>query len=112
MDSRLEIGLRAERTPLSIVVSPRRCRKPDAEQQYEARLDGELLCLSRTSPLAPCLRKATRRFAAYRPPGAGASASTGFMASGLSNQPARQMPVQAPTRHRSTDDRQESRMSA
>ena len=84
MDSRLEIGLR---TPLSIVVSPRRCRKPDAEQQYEARLDGELLCLSRTSPLAPCLRKATRRFAAYRPPGAGASASMGFMASGLPNQP-------------------------
>jgi len=53
MDSRLEMGLRAERTPLSIVVSPRRCRKPDAEQQYEARLNGELLCLSRTPRSRP-----------------------------------------------------------
>ena len=38
--------------PLYVVVSPRRCRNPDAEQQYEARLDGELLCLSRTPFLA------------------------------------------------------------
>jgi hypothetical protein len=89
----------------------------DAEQQFEARLEGELLCLSRTPFLAAArallkkghppateiamihagsdvvalrarLGDAARltvredqkgaRFATYRPPGAGASASTGF----------------------------------
>jgi hypothetical protein len=119
---------RAECTPLYLVVLPRRCRKPDAEQQYEARLDGELLCLSRTPFLAAAralldaghapeteiamthagsdvvalrarLGDAARltvredqkaaRFAAYRPPGAGASASTGFGAVRATTQPSR-----------------------
>jgi hypothetical protein len=58
MDLRLKNGLvariapTAECAPLYIVASPRRCRKPDAERQYEARLDGALICLSRTPFLA------------------------------------------------------------
>jgi hypothetical protein len=132
MDLRSKNGLpariapRAECAPLSIVVSPRPCRKADAEQQYEARLEGELLCLSRTPFLAAArallekghapqteiamlhagsdvvalrarLGDAARltvredekgaRLAAYRPPGAGASARTGFSGLGATNQP-------------------------
>jgi hypothetical protein len=135
MDSRSEDlpALRAE--GLAIVVSPRRCRKADAEQQYEARLDGELLCLSRTPFLAAArallekghapeteiamthagsdvvtlrarLGDAARltvredkaaRFARYRPPGAGASARTGFGAVRAPTRLPGQTPVPAPT---------------
>jgi hypothetical protein len=117
---------RAECATLYVVVSPRRCRKADAEQQFEARLEGELLCLSRTPFLAAArallekghapeteiamihagsdvvalrarLGDAARltvredqkgaRFAAYRPPGAGASASKGFGGLRATHQP-------------------------
>ena len=117
---------RAECAPLHVVVSRRRCRKPDAEQQYEARLDGELLCLSRTPFLAAAralleaghapeteiamthagsdvvalrarlgdaahltVREDQKgaRFVTYSPPGAGASASTGFGRLRAANQP-------------------------